>query len=165
MTAKTKSIAIIIGTLVVGVIIGSLATGAIYSQRVAEFQALRNDTGLTRFLERVIEPTDEAQREQIRTILNEAAQQQLALRRSIVLEHRQIMDDLREEMADLLTDNQKQELRRFIENERRRRPGLPPSEFMRRPDDNRQRRLQPDSSRRRFPRRRFEQRGDSLGGF
>ncbi len=163
MTAKTKSITIIIGTLVVGIIIGSLATGAIYSQRVAEFQALRNDTGLTMFLERAIQPTDEAQRKQIRAVLDAAAQQQMELRRSSLLEHRQIMEDLREAMSDLLTDEQKQDLRRFMENERLRRPGLPPPEFMRRPDDPRFRRLQPDSLGRRFPRRRFQ--ADSTGAY
>lgn len=163
MTAKTKSIAIIIGTLVVGIIIGSLATGAIHSQRVAEFQALRNDTGLTRFLERVIEPTDEAQREQIRAILNASARQQLELRRSIVLEHRQLFEDLQEDLAEILTDEQKQQLRRWMEDERQRRRTTFSPDVMRRPEEGRLRRVPRDSAGRRIPPRRFRPPADSAG--
>lgn len=126
MTAKTKSIAIVIGTLIVGIIIGALATGAIVSQRVAEFQALRSDFGLARFLERVIEPTDEAQREEIRDVLDDVAERQIEIRRSIASQHREMFEDMREDLSLILTPEQKQELRNWMERDRTRRPGPPP---------------------------------------
>lgn len=159
MTAKTKSIVIIIGTLIVGVIIGALATGAVFSQRVAEIQALRDENGMTRFLERVIEPTDEVQQEKIRAILKETASQQMEIRRSIALEHREIFQALRADLAEVLTPEQKIELRKWIEQDRRRRPGWPPPEFNRREGDLRFQRMPMDSTGKRERRwkRRFEE--------
>ena len=158
MTAKTKSIAIIIGILLVGVIIGSLATGAVFSQRVAELQALRNDNGLTPFLERVIQPTDEAQRKKIREVLEKSARQQMEIRRSIMMEHREIFEEMREELSQILTDEQKTELRAWLERDRRQRRGVSPPEFMRRPGEPRFEGAPFDSTGRRRPfrRRRFE---------
>ncbi|MFK7845621.1 MAG: hypothetical protein AB8G77_09985 [Rhodothermales bacterium] len=146
MTAKTKSIVIIIGTLIVGVIIGSLATGAVFSQRVAEIQALRDENGMTRFLERVIKPKDEAQQKEIRAILKKTASQQMEIRRSIVMEHREVFQELRAELAEVLTPEQKVELREWIEQDRRRRPGWPPPEFNRREGDLRFQRMPMDST-------------------
>ncbi len=156
MTAKTKSIAIIIGTLLVGVIIGSLATGAVFSQRVAELQALRNGNGMIPFLERIIEPTDEAQRKKIREVLEKSANQQMEIRRSIMLEHREIFEEMREELGQILTAEQKEDLQRWMERDRRQRRGLPQPEFMR-PGESRLERAPFDSTGRRKPfrRRRF----------
>lgn len=157
MTAKSKSIAIIVGTLLVGAIIGSLATGAVFSQRVAELQALRSENGLTPFLERVIEPTDDAQKKQIRAVLEKSARRQMEIRRSIAAEHREVFEEMREELSQILTDEQKAALRAWIETDRRQRRRLPPPDMMRRPGDPRFDRAPFDSTERRRPwRRRLE---------
>lgn len=121
---------IIVGTLVIGIAIGALSTGAILNQRVETLQALREDPGFMFFLERVIEPTDEAQREKIRVVLQEAAEKRKELRRSMIEEHRSLFVDIREELDQILTAEQKMKLRTFMEQEmkqrgRRREGGAP----------------------------------------
>ena len=74
MNARTKSILIIIATLLIGIAIGALGTGTILNQRVETLQALREDDGFMFFIERVVEPVDEAQQQEIRAVLKEAAQ-------------------------------------------------------------------------------------------
>lgn len=133
MTAKTKSIAIIIGTLLVGGIIGALATGAVFSQRIEELQALRADNGITHYLWRVIEPVDEEQRKQIDTILKETASRQFAFRKALVQEHREIFVDLKRQLGEILTEEQRAHLADWMEKEaKRRRNFRPPGEFQRR---------------------------------
>ena len=80
MNARTKSILIIVATLLLGIVIGALGAGTLFNQRVETLQALREDDGFMFFLERVVEPVDEAQRQEIRVVLKEASQRQLALR-------------------------------------------------------------------------------------
>lgn len=124
MNPKTKSIAVIIGTLLVGIIIGSLATGAVFSNRVAEIQALRAENGISRFLERMIEPTDEAQRAQIQAVLRETEQRHIEIRRSVATRHRDVIVDMRASLAEILNDEQKEVLRQRMEGERKRRKGF-----------------------------------------
>ncbi len=162
MNAKTKSIAIIIGTLLVGIIIGSLATGAIFSNRVSEFQALRMENGLTRFLEQIIEPTDEAQQAKIREVLDNTAAKQMGIRKSIADEHRAVFEEMREELSLILTPEQKTKLRAWMERDRRGRPGFPPP-GMGRPDGSRfDGRMPFDSTDLRRPQRGFRQGGKPL---
>ncbi|MEM8485225.1 MAG: hypothetical protein AAF564_06725 [Bacteroidota bacterium] len=124
MNAKTKSIAVILGTLLVGVIIGSLATGAIFSNRVAEIQALRKENGMSRFLERMIEPTDEAQQAEIQAVLRETERRHMEIRRSVALEHRDVFVDMRRSLDQILNDDQKAALSQRVEKDRKRRKGF-----------------------------------------
>lgn len=154
MNARTKSLLIIVATLIIGVAIGALSTGAILNQRVETLQALRDDPGFMFFLERVIEPTDEAQRAQIREVLTDAAEKRRELRRSMIEEHRFLFMEIREELDQILTSQQKEKLRAFMEQEMKRghrRDGMPPGVRRGRPEG-----FAPDSGRalRRFAPRR-----------
>lgn len=124
MNAKTKSIAIIIGTLLVGIIIGSLATGAIFSSRVAEIQALRQENGMSRFLERMIEPTDEAQLAEIQAVLQATERRHMEIRRSVANEHRDVLVDMKNALDEILNEDQKAALSQRVEKERKRRKGF-----------------------------------------
>ncbi len=124
MNAKTKSIAIIIGTLLVGIIIGSLGTGAIFSSRVAEIQALREDDGMSRFLEGMITPTDDAQQEEIRKVLRETQRRHMEIRRSVASEHQAVFTDMRAALSQILNEEQKEALRQRVEADRKRRRGF-----------------------------------------
>lgn len=153
MNARTKSILIIIATLLIGIAIGALGTGTILNQRVETLQALREDDGFMFFIERVVEPVDETQQQKIRAVLKEAAQKRRQIRRSVVEEHRTLFTEIRSELDQILTDEQKAKLKAWVENEMRK--GGPyerkPPPFMRgRPDG-----FGPDSAR--IPRR-FKQR-------
>ena len=145
MNARTKSIAIIVATLLVGVAIGALSTGAIVNQRVETLEALREEGGFMYFLERVIEPTDEKQREEIRDVLEDASKRQIEIRQNIVNEHRALFAEVRAELDEILTEEQKEKLQLWAERERAmRRPGRRPPGFV--PGDRKPGRFLPDSS-------------------
>ena len=151
MNARTKSILIIATTLFIGIAIGALGAGTLFNQRVETLQALREGGGFVFFIERVVEPVDEAQRQEIRVVLKRAAQEQLELRRSMLDEHRALFAEIRSELDEILTDEQKQKLRTWIEQEMRQ--GRSPSDrrpppFMR----GRPKGFSPDSTRGRRPR-------------
>ena len=82
-------------------------------------------------LERVIEPTDEAQRERIRAILEEAGTRMSELRREHFTELKTVIDSTRARLDSLLTPEQKARLeawfardrQRFRSDRRRRHPG------------------------------------------
>ena len=160
MTARTKSIAIIIGTLLVGVIIGALATGAVFSQRVAELQALRNENGVSRFLENVIEPTDDAQKERIREILEKTSESHMEIRRSMMMQHRDVFQEMRAELSLVLTDEQKVQMREWFEKDRMKRPRLRPPGFAGpKGGEKRFQRMPPDSTGQRRAPWRMRERG------
>lgn len=130
MNAKTTSVIIIIVTLILGVLIGSLATSAIMNNRLEALQALRMQDGLTRHLQRVIEPTDDAQKAEIRAILQQASRRQIEIRRSVFEEHRALFEEMRDELDAVLTAEQKEKLKRWVEQDGR--AGRVSPEFMRR---------------------------------
>lgn len=137
-------------TLLVGVLIGALATGAILNQRVEELQALRRQGGVVRFMERIIEPTDARQRAELRAVLDEFASRQMEIRQATFEEHRALFNTLREELDEILTPEQKQDLRAWMDRESRRGPrfvGPPP--FAQPREEGRRRMRRPDSLRRR----------------
>ena len=153
MNARTTSFLVILGTLLVGIMIGALATGAIVNQRVEALQALRMEGGFMKMLERQIEPVDDKQKGEIRAVLKEAARRQTELRRDMISEHRALFNDLRSELDEILTPEQRERLRSLAERERQRDPGWRrPPEFMRPPRTERFNRVPSDSlHRRRLP--------------
>lgn len=130
MNAKTTSAIIIIGTLVLGILIGSLATSAIMNNRLEALQALRMQDGLTRYLQRIIEPTDEKQKAEVRAILQQASRRQAEIRRSVFEEHRTLFEEMRNELDVVLTAEQKEKLKSWIAADGR--AGRVSPEFMRR---------------------------------
>ena len=165
MTVRAKSILIVVGTLLVGVIIGALGTGALLSHRMSTLQALRAESGLVRYLEDVIEPVDEAQREEIRSILEAAARQQMEMRRYMYEQNRAFYEEMRTELGRILTEEQKARLRAWAQRERRDGPRFRPPRFLRGPNRRMfdrpglERRFPPDSGR--FRRRVAPPRSDS----
>lgn len=152
---------IIVTTLIIGIAIGALGAGTLFNQRVETLQALREGGGFIFFIERVVEPVDEAQRQEIRVVLKRAAQEQLELRRSMLDEHRALFADIRSELNEILTDEQKQKLKTWVDQEMRR--GRSPADrrpppFMR----GRPKGFSPDSIRRGNPRFRERMPKDSV---
>ncbi|MDZ4698786.1 MAG: hypothetical protein SH809_03675 [Rhodothermales bacterium] len=118
MTSRSTSLLIVLGTLVVGIAIGALATGAIMNNRLDELEALRMQGGVQSFLERGIQPVDDAQRERIRQAIEGVESRQMELRRRMFQEHRILFDSLRAELDVILTDDQKEQLSTMMTRER-----------------------------------------------
>ncbi|GIV61965.1 MAG: hypothetical protein KatS3mg044_0831 [Rhodothermaceae bacterium] len=133
MKARTRSALILVVTLLVGVALGALGASALYNHRLEKLRELGRPAGFSMHLERVIEPVDEAQRQQIRDVLEDAGRRLSTLRRAHQAEYRAVIDSTRAALDSLLTPAQKERLERWLERDRRmfrRRPapgmGPPP---------------------------------------
>jgi hypothetical protein len=129
LSARTKSILILVLTLLLGGVLGAMLNGWLVHQRIDRLQRLRTEAGFTRMMERTIEPRDAAQRDQVRAILERTAGQVEAIQRQRRHEMRAVVDSMRTELRAVLTAEQMSRLERrlrFAEPPRilRGRPGL-----------------------------------------
>lgn len=81
MNSRTKSVGIIIGTLLVGILLGSVITGAVYQNRAEKQERIRKPGGFVNHLQEMVDPHDEAQWQEIYPIVEETGRR-----------HREIMD-------------------------------------------------------------------------
>jgi len=113
MSPSAKSLFIIAATLIVGGLVGAFTTAAVNNHRMEQLGAMRYQEGFIHAAEAVIVPTDEAQRERLRPVLQHAAARRAALWHTYRTERRVLLDSMREELAPLLTEEQRQRLRRW----------------------------------------------------
>jgi len=138
MTASTKSALMLFSTLLIGMLLGSMITGAANNRRMRNLAEMRSARGLAFFLEGVVEPENEEQREAIRAILDEAAPKFSAEMTESRDRMRALTDSVRAELDPLLTEEQRHRLEERIRIGRTR--GAPGAQ---RPDDDRRRRRPP----------------------
>lgn len=142
MTARAKSTLILFATLALGLVLGSLITGAVVNRRLDRIAEMRTARGMAFFLERVIQPESEEQREEIRAVLDHVAPAFTEEFRASRERMRTLSDSLRVALEPLLTDAQKVRL----EEGMRMRRGSPPfgPQGDRPPPGGEPRRLRPD---------------------
>ena len=102
---KTKSILIIIATLIIGFIIGFLTNGQITKSRIQSFVKMGTSDGFKARLYRVIQP-DELQRAEIEPILEEYAEK---IHESVINSREDmnnIGDEMMKELEPFLNDDQ-----------------------------------------------------------
>jgi ERCC4-type nuclease len=118
MSPRIKSILLLVAVFVIGGLVGALIQARMAEERIGRIAVHRSERGFVRFMERGIEPTDDTQAEQIRSILQESstrmAEQARMNRQSI----RSIVDSTRAELNQVLTPDQQQALREHIEQSR-----------------------------------------------
>jgi hypothetical protein len=129
MKTGTKTILIILITLIIGMIIGALVTGVFARHRVRRFRSMREPGHLVARIERIIGP-DESQREAVREILREHSEQFLEIHSQFEGEMLALRDSLKKDLDPLLTDEQKARLERGPRHQgpfegKGKRPGPP----------------------------------------
>lgn len=110
MTASTKSVLMLFSTLLIGVLLGSLTTGAVNNHRMHNLAEMRSARGLAFYLEDVVQPVSEEQREAIRAVLEEAAPRFAETMVESRERMRELTDSVRAELDPLLTEDQRQRL-------------------------------------------------------
>ncbi len=123
MKARTKTALLLVATLDVGGLIGAVTTGAIVNNRLDQLRALRSRGGFTGMLERVIEPTDEAQRAQIRAVLEGSEARFSEALRECRGFHSAARDSMRADLDSVLTPAQQTRLDQWLSRDRRSRNG------------------------------------------
>ena len=141
MTASTKSVLMLFSTLLIGVLLGSLTTGAVNNRRMHNLAEMRSARGLAYYLEDVVQPVSEEQREAIHAVLEEAAPKFAETMMESRERMRELTDSVRAELDPLLTEEQRQRLEERMRIGRGGMPHGPPGEPG--PDDERRRRRPP----------------------
>jgi len=112
MQNKTKSITIIIGTLVLGFILGGLVNGMLKHSRRGRLIDMRQKAGFIREFERIVSSDDQRQTSQIRNILDEFHQEFRFLSDGHFGKVQMLFDSLHNRLEPILTDEQKKRLNR-----------------------------------------------------
>ena len=106
MTARTKSILLLLGTLLIGMLLGVFVHTLMVEDRIERITSLRSQAGFVRFMENMIEPTDDAQQKAIRDVLDETAEK-LNVHHAESRETVQgVMESFRASLDSLLTEEQ-----------------------------------------------------------
>lgn len=130
MSPRTKSILLLLVTLVLGVVLGALLNARLAQERMERIAFLRSQRGFMRFLEDVVEPESPEQRQAVRDVLRRSAQRMAEVREQHRAEMQSILDSTRTELEGVLTDRQLEQLEQRLEmhrmNHRRGRGGPPP---------------------------------------
>ncbi|NQU32851.1 MAG: hypothetical protein HQ521_06420 [Bacteroidetes bacterium] len=119
MNKRLKIFLLFITTLLIGIIIGFLISGRMISHRIEKMNNYYSETGFGREIMRVIKPTEE-QREQIIPILKKHAGLNSELMGDYHAEQRELFLKLKEELQEILNDDQINRLTHNWENRRLR---------------------------------------------
>lgn len=111
---QTKSVLILLATLLLGALLGAVLTGWWVQQRFDRVRALRTADGFVERVVQQVEPTSAAQRDSVRVIARKRAQQLQRLRGAHRADTRAVLDSLREDLRPVLTEEQIAQLERRL---------------------------------------------------
>lgn len=122
---QTKSVLILLATLLLGALLGAVLTGWWVQQRTDRIRALRTADGFVERVVRQVEPTSAAQRDSVQVIARNRADQLQRLRGAHRADTRAVLDSLRQDLQPVLTEEQITRLERRLpgrgrDGERRR---------------------------------------------
>ncbi len=120
MTDRTKSVLLIVATLVIGMVLGSLVTGAIANRRLDNLAEARGR--ISAFFLDAVEPESEEQAAAIREVLDAAAPRFKEIFESTRGEMMRLSDSVMAELDPILTDEQKKRLQERMHFRLRRPP-------------------------------------------
>lgn len=149
MSPRTKSVLLLLATLIIGLLLGAIANGYFVRERLDRLGNLMTPGGFGGRVEEVLQPTSEEQRRAIREVLDAAAPRAVEIMRRSREDMRALNDSVKEQLADVLSEEQMARLEEHLRF-RRRGPwrGRPPMLEGRPPGPRRMRgrRLQADST-------------------
>jgi hypothetical protein len=115
MKLHSTTIAILAGTLVIGIAIGALGWSTIHNQREERLREMRRQGGLYGYIDRYIDPVDSLQEQRLRT-LTSAYQDTLSRFWRHYMWHRtELMKDLEADLLPELNEDQKVDIRPYLD--------------------------------------------------
>lgn len=119
MKLHSKTIAILVGTLVIGIAIGALGWSTIHNQREDRLREMRRQGGLYGYIDRYIDPVDSLQEQRLRA-LTSAYQDTLSRFWRHYMWHRtELMKDLEADLLPELNEQQKVDIRPYLDRNTR----------------------------------------------
>lgn len=128
MSAFSRSIAILVFTLIVGALVGAALTGVIIRHRLEGLRAFTTAEGFSPQFIDVLEPLTEEQRKKVEPLVSAAGKDIQAVVKLTRLELFLIIERLEEDLHPHLTKEQRKQLQQQREATRRRFKGPPQSQ-------------------------------------
>ena len=119
VSSGTRSAAILIATLVIGMVLGALGFGAYQRHRFRDALSLARPAHFTAGIRRAIAPIDETRRAEIAAVLRRIDERMRANRIARNQERRAQLDSVKSALEPLLTEDQRRRLRRHLERHKR----------------------------------------------
>ncbi len=115
MKLHSTTIAILVGTLLIGIAIGALGWSTIHNQREERLREMRRQGGLYGYIDRYIDPVDSLQEQRLRS-LTSAYQDTLSRFWRHYMWHRtELMKDLEADLLPELNEEQKVDIRPYLD--------------------------------------------------
>ena len=119
MSSGTRSAAILIVTLVIGMVLGALGFSAYQRHRFRDALSLARPAHFTAGIRRAIPPIEETRRAEIAAVLRRIDERMRANRIARNRERRAQLDSVKSALEPLLTEDQRRRLRRYLERHKR----------------------------------------------
>ena len=119
MTSKSKSIAILLCTLVLGMAMGALLFGAVQRHRLGPAMRLVRPQHMIGSIEHVVRPADEEQRQAIREVVGDVVEEMGQMRLEVWTQMRSQMDSLEERLKPVLSEEQQERLSAHLDDPRK----------------------------------------------
>ena len=117
---RTKSIALLVTTLLLGIVLGAVLNAWWARERFERLRRLRTPGGFEQIVVRTLEPNSPEQRQAIEAVVGRAARRLDSLRTRHWGEVRATVDSMRADLRPILTDAQMRGLSRRIRMHRQR---------------------------------------------
>lgn len=105
MNNRIKISILLIITLIIGMVIGFLISGRLMSNRIENMRYNYSQTGFGKEINRIIQPTPE-QREKLKPVFQDFAMKNRELMSSVHEDQKELFKELKEELSEILNDNQ-----------------------------------------------------------
>ena len=123
MKAETKSLVILVATLVLGVLLGAVGNGAMARERRARVEEMKRPGGFVGHMEEIIRPRDSVQRAAIEPVLRATSERNRQIIHAANEQLRAALDSMRARLAPELDDEQRKRLDDFARTAPPLRPG------------------------------------------
>ena len=121
MNLRLKNSLILTGTLLIGLVLGVLISGRVMHSKMTRFRNFYTEQGFNRQIMRVIRPTQE-QKKQLAPVFRAQAKRNHDLFIQCRENHRQLMEQFKQELNQYLTADQMKRLERMEMRMRKNQP-------------------------------------------
>jgi hypothetical protein len=123
MKAETRSLLMLVSTLVLGVLLGAVGNGAMARERRARVEEMKRPGGFVEHMEEIIRPRDDAQRAAIEPVIRATGDRNRAIIHAANEQLRAALDSMRARLAPELDAEQRRRLDDFARTAPPLRPG------------------------------------------
>lgn len=119
MKASTKSVLVLVLTLMVGIAIGAVSWSIVHNQRMEKLRQMRRDGGMYGLIDKYVDPSDAAQETALRSVADRYQSDLELLYGEARKERNAVLDSMRAELRSILTPAQQQAMAEWLDRSSR----------------------------------------------